>query len=77
MKLLNLSLVSHTIERAQERVEKHNFDNRKHLLEYDDVLNQQRIVIYNHRLDALEGENRIYELIRDFIATIVEDAYCI
>jgi preprotein translocase subunit SecA len=54
-------------------VEKHNFDNRKHLLEYDDVLNQQRIVIYNHRLDALEGENRIYELIRDFIITIVQD----
>jgi preprotein translocase subunit SecA len=66
-------LVSRTIERAQERVEKHNFDNRKHLLEYDDVLNQQRIIIYNHRLDALAGENRIYELIRDFIITIVQD----
>ena len=44
-----------------------------HLLEYDDVLNQQRIVIYNHRLDALEGENRIYELVRDFIVTIVQE----
>jgi preprotein translocase subunit SecA len=65
--------VSRIIERAQERVEKHNFDNRKHLLEYDDVLNQQRIVIYSHRLDALEGENRIYELVRDFIITIVQD----
>lgn len=65
--------VSRIIERAQERVERHNFDNRKHLLEYDDVLNQQRIVIYNHRLDALEGENRIYELIRDFITTIVQE----
>lgn len=71
--IIESRLVSRTIERAQERVEKHNFDNRKHLLEYDDVLNQQRIVIYNHRLDALEGENRIYELVRDFIATIVEE----
>jgi preprotein translocase subunit SecA len=71
--IIESRLVSKTIERAQERVEKHNFDNRKHLLEYDDVLNQQRIVIYNHRLDALEGENRIYELIRDFIITIVQD----
>ena len=71
--IIESRLVSKTIERAQERVEKHNFDNRKHLLEYDDVLNQQRIVIYNHRLDALEGENRIYELVRDFIITIVQD----
>lgn len=71
--IIESRLVSKTIERAQERVEKHNFDNRKHLLEYDDVLNQQRIVIYNHRLDALEGENRIYELIRDFIITIVQE----
>ena len=71
--IIESRLVSKTIERAQERVEKHNFDNRKHLLEYDDVLNQQRIVIYNHRLDALEGDNRIYELIRDFIITIVQD----
>lgn len=71
--IIESRLVSKTIERAQERVEKHNFDNRKHLLEYDDVLNQQRIVIYNHRLDALEGEHRIYELIRDFIITIVQE----
>ena len=41
------AFVSKTIERAQEKVEKHNFDIRKHLLEYDDVLNQQRIVIYS------------------------------
>lgn len=71
--IIESRLVSNTIERAQERVEKHNFDNRKHLLEYDDVLNQQRIVVYNHRLDALEGENRIYELVRDFIIGIVQD----
>ena len=71
--IIESKLVSKSIERAQEKVEKHNFDNRKHLLEYDDVLNQQRIVIYNYRRDALEGENRIYELIRDFIINIVQD----
>lgn len=71
--IIESRMVSKTIERAQERVEKHNFDNRKHLLEYDDVLNQQRIVVYNYRRDALEGDQRIYELVRDFIAAIVED----
>lgn len=65
--------VSKNIERAQEKVEKHNYEIRKHLLEYDDVLNQQRIVIYDYRRDALAGEQRIYELIRDFIALAVEE----
>jgi len=71
--------VSKTIERAQEKVEKHNFDTRKHLIEYDDVLNQQRKVVYAYRRDALEGEDRIYELVRDFIIKIVQEtvlAYC-
>ncbi len=71
--IIESKMVSKTIERAQERVEKHNFDTRKHLLEYDDVLNQQRIVVYNHRRDALEGEQRIYELVRDFISSTIED----
>src|SRR5579872_2634870 len=71
--IIESRMVSRTIERAQERVEKHNYDTRKHLLEYDDVLNQQRIVIYNYRRDALEGEQRIYELVRDFIVVTVED----
>ncbi len=71
--------VSKTIERAQEKVEKHNFDTRKHLIEYDDVLNQQRKVVYAYRRDALEGEQRIYELVRDFIIKIVQEtvlAHC-
>ena len=67
--------VSKAIEMAQEKVEKHNFEIRKHLLEYDDVLNQQRIVIYNYRRDALEGENRVSELIREFITKVVEDTF--
>ena len=46
--IIESRMVSKRIERAQEKVEKHNFEIRKHLLEYDDVLNQQRIVIYKY-----------------------------
>ena len=60
--IIESRFVSKTIERAQEKVEKHNFETRKHLLEYDDVLNQQRTVIYAYRREVLEGEERIYEL---------------
>src|ERR1043166_6741919 len=49
-------LVSRAIENAQKKVEAHNFDIRKHLLEYDDVLNKQREVIYNQRREVLRGE---------------------
>ena len=51
--------ISKTIERSQEKVEKHNFDIRRNLLEYDDVLNQQRTVVYQIRRDILEGEENI------------------
>jgi preprotein translocase subunit SecA len=71
--IIESAFVSKTIERAQEKVEKHNFETRKHLLEYDDVLNQQRGVVYAYRRDVLEGEDRIYDLIRDFMLKIVED----
>jgi preprotein translocase subunit SecA len=71
--IIESRFVSKAIENAQERVEKHNFEIRKHLLEYDDVLNQQRVVVYQYRRDALEGEERIYELIRDMIINVVQD----
>lgn len=61
------SMVTKSIERAQKRVEAHNFDSRKHLLEYDDVMNQQREAVYDRRLHALEGSNlrdEIIEMIR-------------
>lgn len=61
------SMVSKTIERSQTNVEKQNFEYRKHLLEYDDVLNQQRIIVYQYRCDALDGNEAIYGLVRDFI----------
>jgi len=50
-------MVSNAIEKAQMRVEAHNFDIRKHLLEYDDVMNKQREVIYAQRRQILAGEN--------------------
>ncbi len=69
--------VTKAIERAQKRVEGHNFEIRKHLLDYDDVMNQQREVVYNLRDDAL-GETdlsgRIRELIEAKVTSLVEAA---
>ena len=70
--IIESRFVSRTIERAQEKVEKQNFEIRKHLLEYDDVLNQQRIVVYQYRCDALEGSEEMSALIRDFIIKVVQ-----
>ena len=50
-------MVSRSIEGAQRKVEGHNFDIRKHLLEYDDVMNQQRTLIYDWRRTVLAGED--------------------
>jgi preprotein translocase subunit SecA len=61
-------MISRAIENAQKKVESRNFEIRKHILEYDDVLNQQREVIYKQRRQVLEGEN-----LRDNIMHMVED----
>jgi len=64
------AMVTKAIERAQKRVEMHNFDIRKHLLEYDDVMNQQREVIYAQRLTILKGgdlSQEIAEIFRDIV----------
>jgi len=66
------AMITKSIERAQKRVEMHNFDIRKHLLDYDDVMNQQREVIYKMRSNALQGEN-LKTQIMDMIDQIVED----
>lgn len=63
------SMVSKSIERAQKKVEEHNFEIRKHLLEYDEVMDQQRKTIYSLRQDVLEGKN-----IRDYIFRMMEDS---
>ena len=60
--------VSRAIENAQRKVEGHNFDMRKHLLEYDDVANDQRSVIYRQREDLLEKED-----VSDVVANIRRD----
>ncbi len=70
--VIESKFISRTIENAQEKVEKHNFEIRKHLIEYDDVLNQHRIVIYKYRRSILESEENIYDLVRDFISETVE-----
>lgn len=60
-------LISRSIESAQKRVEGHNFDIRKHLLEYDDVMNKHREIIYSRRLKILEPED-ISADIKDMMA---------
>jgi len=75
--IIESSFVSRNIEWCQERVEKQNFEMRKHLLEYDDVLNQQRIVIYKIRREVLEGENRLFDLASDMICAIVETIFAL
>ena len=76
-------MVTRSIERAQKKVEARNFEMRKHLLEYDDVMNQQRQVIYNRRRDLLDRDSvrdRVYEIIEETVDSLLaahapEDAY--
>ena len=70
------NMISKAIENAQRKVEGHNFDIRKHLLEYDDVMNKQREVIYRQRREVLAGEDLvpvIKSMISDLIDMVVED----
>jgi preprotein translocase subunit SecA len=64
-------MVSKAIERAQKQVEGQNFSIRKHLLEYDDVMNKQRESIYKQRKEILQGKN-MKEFIQELIDTLVE-----
>jgi preprotein translocase subunit SecA len=64
-------MVSRQIEKAQRKVEQHNFDIRKHLLEFDDVANDQRKVIYKQRDELLEGED-VSATIADIREDVVE-----
>ena len=66
-------LINRAIENAQKRVEAHNFDIRKHLLEYDDVMNKQREVIYGQRKRVLSGEG-LPEEIQEIISDLGESA---
>lgn len=66
-------MVSRAVESAQKRVEGNNYDARKQLLQYDDVLRQQREVIYKQRQDVLEAEN-LRSIIEDMIQGTIERA---
>ena len=71
-------LVSKAIETAQKRVEGHNFEIRKHLLEFDNVMNRQREVIYQERRLVLEGENlkeHVFEMLDEVLDNKL-DIYC-
>ena len=71
-------MVSRQIEGAQKKVESYHFDMRKHVLEYDDVMNVQRKVIYAERRKVLDGDG-VRENVLNFIETLVDDlvqAFC-
>ncbi|MEW6001969.1 MAG: preprotein translocase subunit SecA [Nitrospirota bacterium] len=71
-------MVTKAIENAQKRVEAHNFDIRKHLLEYDDVMNKQRAEIYSFRREILSSENledRIHNMIDEIVDEMLS-IYC-
>ena len=70
------SMITRSIERAQKKVEENNFGIRKRLLEYDDVMNKQRDVIYKRRKNALFGDHLKYDIINtiyDVAASIVSN----
>ncbi|SMG46359.1 preprotein translocase subunit SecA [Paenibacillus aquistagni] len=71
-------LISRAVESAQKRVEGNNFDLRKVVLQYDDVMNQQREIIYRQRREVLESEN-IRQIVMDMIQPCIDrivDAHC-
>lgn len=65
-------MISKSIERAQKKVEENNFGNRKHLLEYDDVMNSQRKAVYRKRKNALYGDRLDLDIANMFFDTVEE-----
>jgi preprotein translocase subunit SecA len=70
---IEAKLVSRQIEGAQTKVEGHNFDARRYLVEYDDVMNKQREIIYGERRRVLEGVD-LREQVQTWIKKVIEDA---
>jgi preprotein translocase subunit SecA len=71
---IEAGLINKSIENAQTRVEGYNFDVRKHTVEFDDVMNQQRSIIYGDRRAILDGENlreRVLTMLRDEVDSLV------
>ena len=72
------NMISRAIENAQRKVEGHNFDIRKHLLEYDDVMNKQREVIYQQRRDVLDGDDVsdvVQDMMEDLVTSVADEFY--
>ncbi len=65
-------MISNAIAKAQKRVEAHNFDIRKHLLDYDNVMNEQRKVIYQIRKEILNDDGN-HELVQEFLQEVMDD----
>jgi len=68
--------MSSTVEKAQKKVEEHNFEIRKNLIKYDEVMNQQREVIYSYRRSVLKGfdlKNDILDMIKETIQNVVNE----
>lgn len=68
------AMISRAIENAQRKVEGHNFDIRKQLLEYDDVMNQQRTVVYSLRRDLMTTED-MEEVVNEFMEDVLDEVY--
>lgn len=64
-------MVAKTVESAQRRVEGNNFDARKTILSYDDVLREQREIIYKQRFEVIDSEENVREIIEEMIASTV------
>ena len=68
-------MLTNAIEKAQKKIESNNFGIRKNLLEYDQVMNEQREIIYAERRRVLDGENMrdvIYKMITDIVENVVD-----
>ncbi|MCF0120427.1 MAG: preprotein translocase subunit SecA, partial [Oscillospiraceae bacterium] len=75
---IDQKLLSNAIEQAQRKVESKNFQSRKSVLEYDDVMNMQRGIIYEQRRTVLDGESvreNIRSMLRDVVTTDVKSGY--
>ena len=67
-------MITKSLERAQQKVESHNYDLRKQILKFDDILNDQRQIIYQNRKDILktnDQSNIIKEMIDDYVDEII------
>jgi preprotein translocase subunit SecA len=66
-------MISNSIEKAQQKVEGNNFDIRKHLVEYDDVINKQREIIYNRRKEVLDLSDKKSDKLKAMVLEMVEN----